>query len=54
MKKYLIILAAALAALVSCGENGLVPEKETLQSSPIRFQLTARHPDSRPGPRPVA
>ena len=46
MKKYLIILMTAVAVLVSCGEDNLLPEDETVQQTPITFNLTANHPDA--------
>ena len=48
MKKYLILMLAAAAALVSCGKEILVPENgdETVQTAPISFSLTANHPDA--------
>lgn len=47
MKKYLILLLVA-AALVSCGKGILEPENgdETVQSTPVTFNLTANHPDA--------
>ena len=46
MKKYLILLLAAAAALVSCGKEILDPEggNETVQTAPVTFNLTANHP----------
>ena len=48
MKKYLILLLAAAAALVSCGKEILDPENgnETVQEAPVTFNLTANHPDA--------
>ena len=46
MKKYLIILMAALAFLVSCGQENLLPEDEMVQQTPVTFNLTANHPDA--------
>lgn len=53
MKKYLILMLAAAAALVSCGKETLAPEvevpensNETVQATPITFNLTAHHPDA--------
>ena len=48
MKKYLILILAAAAALVSCGKEILDPEdgNETVQAVPISFNLTANHPDA--------
>lgn len=46
MKKYLIILMTAVAVLVSCGQDNLLPEDETVQQTPITFNLTANHPDA--------
>lgn len=48
MKKYLILLLAAAAALVSCGKEILDPEDGdvTVQTAPITFNLTANHPDA--------
>ena len=48
MKKYLIILLAAIAALVSCGKEILDQENrdETIQTVPVTFNLTANHPDA--------
>ena len=48
MKKYLILMLAAAAALVSCGKEILVPENgnETVQLLPVTFSLTANHPDA--------
>ena len=42
MKKYLILMLAAVAALVSCVENTLVPENE--EKTPVTFNLSARYP----------
>lgn len=44
MKKYLILMLAAAAALVSCGKETLAPE--TVQATPITFNLSANHPDA--------
>ena len=44
MKKYLILMLAAAAALVSCGKDTLAPE--TVQATPITFNLSANHPDA--------
>ena len=51
MKKYLILMLAAAAALVSCGKETLAPEvevpenvNETVQTTPITFNLSANHP----------
>ena len=44
MKKYLIIMAAALVALASCGKGNLNPEEEIDELPPISFNLTAKHP----------
>ncbi len=53
MKKYLILMLAAAAALVSCGKETLAPEvevpenvNETVQATPITFNLSANHPDA--------
>ena len=53
MKKYLILMLAAAASLVSCGKETLAPEtdvpeiiNETVQTAPISFNLTATHPDA--------
>lgn len=53
MKKYLILMLAAAAALVSCGKEILVPEtdvpeniNETVQATPITFNLSANHPEA--------
>ena len=48
MKKYLILMLAAAAALVSCGKEILDQENgdETVQTAPISFSLTANHPDA--------
>ena len=48
MKKYLILMLAAAAALVSCGKEILVLENgdETVQLPPVTFSLTANHPDA--------
>lgn len=48
MKKYLILLLAAAAILASCGEEILDPEEgnETVQATPLTFNLTANHPDA--------
>lgn len=42
MKKYLIILLAASAAVLSCGKENLTAEQEETQ--PVTFNLTAKHP----------
>ena len=44
MKKYLILMLAAAAALVSCGKDTLA--LETVQATPITFNLSANHPDA--------
>ena len=48
MKKYLILILAASAALVSCNKE--IPDSEygneTGQASPVTFNLTASHPDA--------
>ena len=44
MKKYLILMLAAAAALVSCGKETLA--LETVQATPITFNLSANHPDA--------
>ena len=51
MKKYLILMLAAAAALVSCGKETLAPEtdvpenvNETVQATTITFNLSANHP----------
>lgn len=51
MKKYLILMLAAAAALVSCGKETLAPEtdvpeniNETAQTTSITFNLSANHP----------
>lgn len=44
MKKYLIFMLAAAAALVSCGKETLA--LETVQATPITFNLSANHPDA--------
>ena len=48
MKKYLILILAAAAALVSCNKE--IPDSEygneTGQASPVTFNLTASHPDA--------
>ena len=44
MKKYLILMLAAAAALVSCGKETLAPE--TVQATPITFNLSANHPEA--------
>lgn len=46
MKKYLILLIMAVAVFVSCGQENLLPEDETVQVTPITFNLTANHPDA--------
>ncbi|MBR1509853.1 MAG: hypothetical protein IJ623_04300 [Bacteroidales bacterium] len=53
MKKYLILMLAAAAALVSCGKETLAPEvevpenvNESVQATPITFNLSANHPDA--------
>lgn len=46
MKKYLILLIMAVAVFVSCGQENLIPEDETVQVTPITFNLTANHPDA--------
>ena len=46
MKKYLIFLMTAAAVFVSCGQDNLLPEDETIQQTPITFNLTANHPDA--------
>ena len=46
MKKYLILLIMAAAVFVSCGQDNLLPEDETVQQTPITFNLTANHPDA--------
>ena len=48
MKKYLILMLAAAAALVSCGKEILDQENgdETVQTAPVSFNLTANHPDA--------
>lgn len=53
MKKYLVLILAAVAALVSCGKEILVPEtdvpeniNETVQATSITFNLSANHPDA--------
>ena len=48
MKKFLILILAAAAALVSCGKEILDPENgdETVQTTPVTFNLTANHPDA--------
>ena len=45
MKKYLILFAAAVAALVSCGEEVIEPENGVVEATPISFDLSATHPD---------
>ena len=42
MKKYLILMLAAAAALVSCGKETLAPE--TVPATPIPFTFSANHP----------
>ncbi len=44
MKKYLILILAAAAALVSCGKENLVPENGT-GTTQVTFHLSANHPD---------
>ena len=44
MKKYLILMLAVAAALVSCGKDTLA--LETVQATPITFNLSANHPDA--------
>ena len=48
MKRYLILMLAAAAALVSCGKEILDQENgdETVQTAPVSFNLTANHPDA--------
>ncbi len=48
MKKYLILIIAAAAALVSCGKEIIDPVtgNETVKTDPITFSLTANHPDA--------
>ena len=46
MKKTLIMLMMAVAVLVSCGQENLLPENETIQQAPVTFNLTANHPDA--------
>lgn len=46
MKKYLILLIMAVAVFVSCGQENLLREDETVQVTPITFNLTANHPDA--------
>ncbi len=45
MKKYLILFAAAVAALVSCGKEIIDPENGVVEATPITFDLSAYHPD---------
>lgn len=45
MKKYLILILAAAAALVSCGKENLVPENGT-GTTQVTFHLSANHPDA--------
>lgn len=45
MKKYLILFAAAMAAMVSCGKEVIEPENGVGEVAPISFDLTANHPD---------
>ena len=45
MKKYLILFAAAMAAMVSCGKEVIEPEIGVGEVAPISFDLTANHPD---------
>ena len=46
MKKYLILFAAAVAALVSCGKEVIdEPENGVVELTPISFDLSANHPD---------
>lgn len=46
MKKYLIMLMMAVAVFVSCGQDNLLLEDETVQLTPITFNLSANHPDA--------
>ena len=46
MKKSIIMLMMAVAVLVSCGQENLLPENEIIQQAPITFNLTANHPDA--------
>ena len=45
MKKYLILMLAAAAALVSCGKELSEPENVVVEATPISFDLSANHPD---------
>ena len=46
MKKYLIMMITAIAVLVSCGQENLLQENETVQQTPITFNLIANHPSA--------
>ena len=45
MKKYLILFAAAVVALASCGKELIEPENGVGEATPISFDLSANHPD---------
>lgn len=45
MKKNLILMLTAWAALISCGKENLTPGTQTVETIPISFNFTASHPD---------
>lgn len=45
MKKFFILFAAAVAALVSCGKEMIEPKNGEGEETPITFEFSANHPD---------